>query len=111
VKIAGRDVLATWKLLVGLVLIPTLYGFYGFLVFLSLLQTSLELKWKLIIPLASMVFISAMSYASLQFGEIGMDIARLVCLYKVIFRIILTTTSSHLLWQIATTSGDGFIGP
>ncbi|CAO3591952.1 unnamed protein product [Absidia cylindrospora] len=76
VKIAGRDVLATWKLLVGLVLIPTLYGFYGFLVFLSLLQTSLELKWKVMVPLASIVIISAMSYASLRFGEIGMDIAR-----------------------------------
>ncbi|KAI8337445.1 hypothetical protein BC941DRAFT_425280 [Chlamydoabsidia padenii] len=76
VKIAGRDVLATWKLLVGLVLIPTLYGFYGFLVFLSLVQTSLELKWKIFIPLASVVVISSMSYASLQFGEIGMDIAR-----------------------------------
>ncbi|KAI8334318.1 hypothetical protein BC941DRAFT_432667 [Chlamydoabsidia padenii] len=76
VKIAGRDVLATWKLLVGLVLIPTLYGFYGFLVFISLVQTNLELKWKLIIPLASVVFICAMSYACLLFGEIGMDIAR-----------------------------------
>lgn len=76
VKIAGRDVLATWKLLVGLVLIPTLYGFYGFLVFLSLVQTSLELKWKILVPIASIAFISAMSYASLQFGEIGMDIAR-----------------------------------
>ncbi|KAI8093181.1 uncharacterized protein BX664DRAFT_277983 [Halteromyces radiatus] len=76
VKIAGRDVLATWKLLVGLVLIPTLYTFYGFLVFLSLLQTDLETKWKILIPLASTVFISIISYASIQFGEIGLDIAR-----------------------------------
>jgi glycerol-3-phosphate O-acyltransferase/dihydroxyacetone phosphate acyltransferase len=97
VKIAGRDVLATWKLLVGLVLIPTLYGFYGFLVFLSLLQTSLELKWKLVIPLASMVFISAMSYASLQFGEIGMDIARLVYIYKVTL-----SSSDHYLFSTFT---------
>ncbi|KAI8090252.1 uncharacterized protein B0P05DRAFT_530023 [Gilbertella persicaria] len=29
VKIAGRDVLATWKILVALVGIPTLYGFYS----------------------------------------------------------------------------------
>ncbi|ORZ04886.1 hypothetical protein BCR42DRAFT_463471 [Absidia repens] len=76
VKIAGRDVLATWKLLVGLVLVPALYSFFGFLVFLSLVQTNLDFKWKLLIPLGSIVFISAMSYASLQFCEIGMDIAR-----------------------------------
>ncbi|CAG8537386.1 2140_t:CDS:10 [Funneliformis mosseae] len=30
VKVAGRDVLATWKLLVALVVMPILYGFYTF---------------------------------------------------------------------------------
>ncbi|PKK68816.1 hypothetical protein RhiirC2_633107, partial [Rhizophagus irregularis] len=34
VKVAGRDVLATWKLLVALVVTPTLYGFYTFIVVL-----------------------------------------------------------------------------
>jgi glycerol-3-phosphate O-acyltransferase/dihydroxyacetone phosphate acyltransferase len=36
VKIAARDVLATWKILVALVGMPTLYGFYSFLLFLYL---------------------------------------------------------------------------
>lgn len=36
VKIAARDVLATWKILVALVGVPTLYGFYSFLLFLYL---------------------------------------------------------------------------
>ncbi|KAI7905642.1 uncharacterized protein BX663DRAFT_500453 [Cokeromyces recurvatus] len=36
VKIAGRDVLATWKILVTLVGIPILYGFYSFLLFVYL---------------------------------------------------------------------------
>ncbi|CAO3610115.1 unnamed protein product [Cunninghamella echinulata] len=76
VKIAGRDVLATWKLLVGLVLIPTLYTFYGFLVFLYLLQLPLDLKWKILIPLGVIMLISFVSLASLRFGEIGMDITR-----------------------------------
>ncbi|KAI9266405.1 hypothetical protein EDC94DRAFT_603643 [Helicostylum pulchrum] len=38
VKIAARDVLATWKILVAMVGIPTLYGFYSFLLFLYLWQ-------------------------------------------------------------------------
>ncbi|GAA5813676.1 hypothetical protein MFLAVUS_007162 [Mucor flavus] len=36
VKIAARDVLATWKILVAMVGIPTLYGFYSFVLFLYL---------------------------------------------------------------------------
>lgn len=74
VKIAGRDVLATWKLLVGLVLLPTLYGFYSFTVFVALLQTDLELKWKLILPMITWSLLPFVSYASLRFGEIGNDI-------------------------------------
>ncbi|CAO3615340.1 unnamed protein product [Cunninghamella blakesleeana] len=76
VKIAGRDVLATWKLLVGLVLIPTLYTFYGFLVFLYVFQLPLDIKWKILIPLGTIMLISFISLASLRFGEIGIDIAR-----------------------------------
>lgn len=38
VKIAARDVLATWKILVALVGMPTLYGFYSFLLFLYLVH-------------------------------------------------------------------------
>ncbi|RCI06909.1 hypothetical protein CU098_012907 [Rhizopus stolonifer] len=63
VKVAGRDVLATWKLLVGLVLLPTLYAFY-----------SLIFKWKLMLPLATWALLPFASYASLRFGEIGLDI-------------------------------------
>ncbi|KAI8641010.1 hypothetical protein BD408DRAFT_418933 [Parasitella parasitica] len=74
VKIAGRDVLATWKLLVGLVLLPTLYGFYSLIVFIAVLQTNFDTKWKLIFPLATWSLLPFVSYASLRFGEIGHDI-------------------------------------
>ncbi|KAI8059322.1 hypothetical protein BC940DRAFT_313871 [Gongronella butleri] len=76
VKIAGRDVLATWKLLVGLVLVPTLYAFYGLVVFLSVLRYDLPLQWMLAVPSITIVIVSMVSYASLRFGEVGMDIAR-----------------------------------
>lgn len=74
VKIAGRDVLATWKILIGLVLLPTVYGFYTFLLFLALLHTDLSLKWKFLSPAAAWTLLPFMSYASLRFGEIGIDV-------------------------------------
>lgn len=76
VKIAGRDVLATWKLLMGLVLLPTLYACYSFMVFIFTLQMDLELKWKLLLPIATWSLLPFVSYASLRFGEIGHDILR-----------------------------------
>ena len=74
VKIAGRDVLATWKLLVGLVLLPTLYGFYSLIMFIVVLQMDMEFKYKLLLPLATWSLLPFVSYASLRFGEIGADI-------------------------------------
>ncbi|OBZ91192.1 hypothetical protein A0J61_00763 [Choanephora cucurbitarum] len=76
VKIAGRDVLATWKLLVGLVLLPTLYAFYSLIMFIVVLQTSLEVKYKLALPLMTWALLPFVSYASMRFGEIGFDILR-----------------------------------
>lgn len=75
-KIAGRDVLATWKLLVGLVLLPTLYALYSLIVFIIVLQMDMELKWKLLLPLITWNLLPFVSYASLRFGEIGNDILR-----------------------------------
>ncbi|KAI7869024.1 hypothetical protein BDF14DRAFT_1981658 [Spinellus fusiger] len=76
VKIAGRDVLATWKVLVTLVLVPTLYAFYSFIVFLAFYNTELEFKWKLMIPGFTWITLCFTSYASLRFGEIGLDISK-----------------------------------
>lgn len=77
VKVAGRDVLATWKLLVGLVLIPSLYSFYSFIVFLILLKTSsLSLSNIFGISVATWFAIAGVSYASLRSGEVGLDIAK-----------------------------------
>ncbi|KAI8063930.1 hypothetical protein BC940DRAFT_327244 [Gongronella butleri] len=74
VKISGRDVLATWKFLVGLVLIPTLYGLYTLIVLGFSLQTDWAWKWKLLLPLATWNMLPFISYASMRFGENGMDV-------------------------------------
>lgn len=74
VKISGRDVLATWKLLVGLVLIPTLYGIYTLIVFGLCLQRDWPWKVKIGLPLATWNMLPFISYASMRFGENGMDV-------------------------------------
>ncbi|KAG0347113.1 hypothetical protein BG004_000051 [Podila humilis] len=74
VKIAGRDVLATWKLLVALGLMPTLYFAYAFIVFLYIGQFGMSLKPRLLIAWASWAFIPFITYASIRFGEQGVDI-------------------------------------
>ncbi|ODQ53309.1 hypothetical protein SAICODRAFT_34804 [Saitoella complicata NRRL Y-17804] len=78
VKIQGRDVLATWKLLVSLGLAPILYTWYSFL------ATYITYKYDLLpaflsrfiwlVPVISMFVLPNVSYASLRFGESGMDI-------------------------------------
>jgi glycerol-3-phosphate O-acyltransferase/dihydroxyacetone phosphate acyltransferase len=42
--------------------------------FIVVLQTNLDTKWKLILPLATWSLLPFVSYASLRFGEIGHDI-------------------------------------
>ncbi|KAI9283454.1 hypothetical protein BC943DRAFT_280969, partial [Umbelopsis sp. AD052] len=76
VKLAGRDVLATWKLLVGLVLIPTLYGLYSFVAFVFLMRTELNWKYKVFIPLTIWNTLPFISYASMRFAENGLEVYR-----------------------------------
>ncbi|KAH8551722.1 hypothetical protein BGW37DRAFT_310852 [Umbelopsis sp. PMI_123] len=76
VKLAGRDVLATWKLLVGLVLIPTLYGLYSLIAFIFLLRTDWNWKIKVFVPLTIWNTLPFISYASMRFAENGLEVYR-----------------------------------
>lgn len=75
VKIKAKDVIGTWKVLVALVLAPSLYIFY------SICGTVIILKWQLLPFKISKVLIFLYcyawsvltTYASLRIGEIGMD--------------------------------------
>ncbi|KAH0548629.1 hypothetical protein GP486_007827, partial [Trichoglossum hirsutum] len=81
VKIQGRDVMATWKLLVALALAPILYAFYTALLtwwtFHNRVQ-GLVPEW--VPPSAvvafGMVFFPSITFAALRFGETGMDIIK-----------------------------------
>lgn len=77
VKIAGRDVMATWKLLVSMALAPVLYHFYSILLTWTRCFGYAPdwLPWYIIF-LASWAVCPAITFAALRFGEVGMDIAK-----------------------------------
>ncbi|CAK7265128.1 Glycerol-3-phosphate/dihydroxyacetone phosphate acyltransferase [Sporothrix epigloea] len=84
VKIEGRDVMATWKLLVSLALAPLLYNFYCVLFVIKFGSDRLwgyvpawaaEAPWWLVFLTGWIVF-PAITFAALRFGEVGMDIVK-----------------------------------
>lgn len=88
VKIQGKDVMATWKLLVAMAFAPTLYHIYSVLVtaktyqdrFFGIVPAWAPLWLVYILSFAAMI---AITFAALRFGEVGMDIFKslrpLVC--------------------------------
>ncbi|CAK7240359.1 MAG: Glycerol-3-phosphate/dihydroxyacetone phosphate acyltransferase [Sporothrix thermara] len=84
VKIQGRDVMATWKLLVSMALAPLLYNFYCVLFVIKFGSDRLwgyvpawaaEAPWWLVFLTGWIVF-PAITFAALRFGEVGMDIVK-----------------------------------
>lgn len=75
VKIAARDVLATWKVLVAMVFGPAIYGFYTCLLFGYLYKnTSYDLKACTLISLAGYIAQPFIHYIGVRSVETGMDI-------------------------------------
>lgn len=78
VKIAARDVLATWKVLISLGMTPLLYGFYAFLATLTVIRAGAPLQLQFWTPILIMVTLPFIGYAALKFGEAGMDVLKSV---------------------------------
>lgn len=82
VKIQGRDVMATWKLMVALAVAPILYNFYSLVLVLYVRQYGLwgsySREWTtyFLIFLAGWIIFPAITFASFRFGEVGMDIVK-----------------------------------
>ncbi|CAG8852040.1 3451_t:CDS:2, partial [Racocetra persica] len=80
VKIAGRDVLATWKLLVALGATPILYGAYT----LIILIIAYNYSWTLILnlgilsPLVVFIMLFVITYGTMRLADTGLDIYRRV---------------------------------
>ncbi|KAH0536779.1 hypothetical protein FGG08_006382 [Glutinoglossum americanum] len=81
VKIQGRDVMATWKLLVALALVPILYALYTALLtwwtYHNRVQGLIP-EWvpPTAVVIFGMVFFPSITFAALRFGETGMDILK-----------------------------------
>jgi glycerol-3-phosphate O-acyltransferase/dihydroxyacetone phosphate acyltransferase len=81
VKLQGRDVMATWKLLIALALAPALYAFYtaAFTYWTywnrvnGLVPDWVPLWWVVVI---GMVLFPTITFAALRIGEVGMDIIK-----------------------------------
>ncbi|KAF9005622.1 glycerol-3-phosphate O-acyltransferase [Cyathus striatus] len=76
VKIAGRDVLATWKVLIALVVTPILYSFYAVLATVVAMRAKVPLQWRVCTPFLVLAGLPFMNYAALKFGEAGMDVLK-----------------------------------
>ncbi|KAI9888548.1 MAG: hypothetical protein M1814_006818 [Vezdaea aestivalis] len=79
VKLQGRDVMATWKLLVALALAPILYAFYTILIAIWTYRNRVGGRVPEWVPLwivvaAGMIAFPSITFMALRFGEIGMDI-------------------------------------
>lgn len=79
VKIQGRDVMATWKILVALGFAPTLYHMYSILLVSRVWYDRFWGHMPGWVPLWVVYFavwpaMVGITFASLRFGEVGMDI-------------------------------------
>ncbi|KAL2162055.1 hypothetical protein VTH06DRAFT_7840 [Thermothelomyces fergusii] len=81
VKIQGKDVIATWKLLVSMALAPVLYGAYTFLTMYWVYSNrigGLVPEWVSLwmVFWACWIVFPSITFAALRFGEVGMDILK-----------------------------------
>lgn len=79
VKLQGRDVMATWKLLVAMALAPSLYAFYTTVLTYWTYKNRIQGFIPAWVPLWMIVafgciFFPSVTFAALRFGETGMDI-------------------------------------
>ncbi|KZT68482.1 glycerol-3-phosphate O-acyltransferase [Daedalea quercina L-15889] len=76
VKIAAKDVIATWKILVSLMVGPIVYGLYALLVTLIVFGRGFSLMWLLYGPIIVLLALSLLTYAALKSGEASVDIVK-----------------------------------
>lgn len=81
VKVSGRDVMATWKLLIALAFAPALYAFYTVIftywTYRNRIQ-GLVPNWVplWLVVLIGVVLFPTITFAALRIGEVGMDIVK-----------------------------------
>lgn len=81
VKLQGRDVMATWKLLVALAFAPAVYAFYTTVFTYWTYRNRIQGYVPEWVPLWAMILLGVVlfptiTFAALRIGEIGMDIIK-----------------------------------
>jgi glycerol-3-phosphate O-acyltransferase / dihydroxyacetone phosphate acyltransferase len=81
VKLQGRDVMATWKLLVALAFAPAVYAFYTTLFTYWTYRNRIQGYVPEWVPLWAVILLGVLlfptiTFAALRIGEIGMDIVK-----------------------------------
>lgn len=76
VKVAGRDVLATWKILISLGIAPVMYAFYAIVATIIAVKANASLATRIWTPFLVILALPFMNYAALKFGEAGMDVLK-----------------------------------
>ncbi|KAG7092430.1 hypothetical protein E1B28_008786 [Marasmius oreades] len=76
VKIAAKDVIATWKVLISLGVAPLLYSLYAILATLVMIRAKAPMRWRVMTPFVLFLVLPIMNYAALKFGEAGMDVLK-----------------------------------
>ncbi|KAK4053779.1 Glycerol-3-phosphate/dihydroxyacetone phosphate acyltransferase [Microbotryomycetes sp. JL201] len=89
VKIKGKDVLATWKVLVALAGAPALYTIYAIGSVILAHKLNLPPRYKLWAPIATLTGLPMIGYSALKFGEVGMDV------YKSLRPLLLSVVPGH----------------
>lgn len=72
----GRDVLATWKVLVSLAVVPTLYTFYTIIALIAAYHYDFAYGYRKWIPVFMFCVLPGLGYSALKFGEAGMDVLK-----------------------------------
>ncbi|KZV71648.1 glycerol-3-phosphate O-acyltransferase [Peniophora sp. CONT] len=76
VKVEGRDVIATWKVLISLGLTPVLYLIYAFIATIVAAKAGAPLRWRIWTPVLVMAALPIIGFGALKFGEAGMDVLK-----------------------------------
>lgn len=72
----ARDVLATWKVLVSLAVVPTLYIIYTIIALIAAYHYNFAVGHRKWIPVVMFCVLPGLGYSALKFGEAGMDVAK-----------------------------------
>ncbi|OZJ03873.1 hypothetical protein BZG36_03684 [Bifiguratus adelaidae] len=103
VKIAGRDVIATWKVLIAMGLVPLQYGVYSIIVFALTIHYQLRLTYVFWLPLLTWNMLPFISYASMRFAENGLDVYRSL---RPLFLSLMDPTSVENLRNVRNRLSD-----